>query len=101
MPPLDLRDAITIITGIVTLTGVVYTLRASVAKLESGQGEVLRQVGALHKRLDHYGERLNQSEIKHARLEERVQGLRELGLRDSQRFRLSAEPPPMDFGGSE
>jgi len=96
MPQLDLRDVITIITGIVTLSGVYFTLKAAVARLETGQTEVLRQVGALHKRLDHYGERLNQNEIKHARLDERV-----AGLRDSQRFRLRAEPPPVEFGAQE
>ena len=83
MPSFDLRDAITIITGIITLTGVVVTLRTSVAELRKDQGEVLRQVGALHKRMDDFGRRLTESEIKHARLDERVQGLRE-----SQRFRL-------------
>lgn len=90
MPPLELKDAVTVITGIVTLSGVIYTMRASVAKLESGQTEVLRQLGALHKRMDHFSERLNKSEIQHARLEERVSGLRE-----SQRFRLRVEPAPL------
>lgn len=84
MPPLDIRDAITIVTGVVTLSGVVFTLRVAVAKLENGQAELLRQLSALHKRIDHFGERLSRTEIEQARLGERI-----AGLRDSQRFRLS------------
>ena len=84
MPPLDIRDAITIITGIVSVTGVVVALRGAVAKLEGGQAEMLRQLSALHKRIDHFGERLSRTEIEQARLGERIAGLRE-----SQRFRLA------------
>ena len=86
MPVLELRDAITICTGVATLSGVVWTLRSSVARLEVGQAEVLRQVAALHKRLDEYGQRISRAEIDHAVLTERVDNLR--GLRDSQRFKL-------------
>lgn len=83
MPTLELRDAISVVTGIITLTGVFWALRASVAKLEVGQTEVLRQLGALHKRMDKYAERLTQTEQNHAVLAERVRGLKE-----SQRFKL-------------
>lgn len=78
MPPLslDIRDAITVITGILTIAGVIFALRAAVSKLEVGQSEVLRQLGALHKRMDVYGERINSAEIKHAVLNERVDNLR-------------------------
>lgn len=103
LPALDIKDAITIITGIITLTGVIFTMRNAVGKLESGQLEVLRQLGALHKRMDHYGERISKQEINHAVLEERVGNLRE-----SQRFRMRAiaeaaavGEPPMFEGGSE
>lgn len=86
MPPgLDLKDAVTVITGIITLSGVIFTMRAAVGKLEAGQIEVLRQLGALHKRMDHYGSRLSKAETNHAVLEERVGNLKE-----SQRFRLRA-----------
>lgn len=88
MPPLDLKDAITVITGIVTLSGVVFTMRAAVGKLETGQVEVLRQIGALHKRMDHYGERLSKGEIAQAVLEERVGHLIK-GPTQSQRFRIA------------
>ena len=99
---LDFRDAVTVVTGIVTLTGVFFAMRSSVSKLESGQTEMLRQLGALHKRMDMYGERISKNEINHAVLEERV-----VNLRESQQFRLSrakreaasAGEPPMFDGG--
>lgn len=88
MPPfsLDLRDAIMVITGIVTVTGVILAQRAGIAKLTDGQGEVLRQLGALHKRMDGYGERISGGEIAHAVLVERVKAMKE-----SQRFRLATK----------
>lgn len=95
MPELELRDAIAIVTGIVTLTGVVFTLRGALGKLEGGQVEVLRQLGALHKRMDYFGERLTRTEIEQARQQERIASLRE-----SQRFRLRAEPA-LGAGGDE
>jgi hypothetical protein len=87
MGPLDIKDAVTVITGICTIAGVIFTLRFAVSKLESGQAELLRQLGALHKRMDHYGERINKAEVSHAVLQERVENMRP-GPRDSQRFRL-------------
>jgi len=89
---LDIKDAITIVTGICTLAGVVFTLRGAVSKLESGQTEMLRQIGALHKRMDRYGARISEIEVNHAVLEERVQNMRQPGLRESQRFRLRGQP---------
>jgi hypothetical protein len=87
-PGLDLKDAVTIITGIVTLSGVIFTMRGAVGKLESGQVEVLRQLGALHKRMDNYGQRISRAETNHAVLEERVCNLKEAN--ESQRFKLRA-----------
>jgi hypothetical protein len=71
MPPLELRDAITVITGILTVAGVIFTLRGSVARLEAGQTEIVRQVAAVHKRLDHYGEEITRIDKDHVRLDER------------------------------
>jgi hypothetical protein len=85
---LELKDAITVITGIVTLTGVIWSTRTAVAKLELGQTEVLRQLTALHKRLDSMSERVTVAERQHAVLEERV-----ANIRSSQRFKLATEPP--------
>jgi len=87
LPSLDIKDAITIVTGIVTLSGVIWSMRAAVAKLETGQAEVLRQLGALHKRLDDTNKRVSRNEITTARLEERVD-LTMPTLTRSQRFRL-------------
>lgn len=75
-----------VITGIVTVTGVILAQRAGIAKLTDGQAEVLRQLGALHKRMDGYGERISEGEIRHAVLAERVKSLKE-----SQRFRLTGK----------
>jgi hypothetical protein len=86
MPALDLKDALTVITGILTIAGVIFTLRGAVSELKLGQAEVLRQLGALHRRMDHYGERISRTEVSHAVLEERVGNLRE-----SQRFRVAAK----------
>ena len=90
MPSLDIKDAINILTGLGTLGGVVIAIRVAVARLqegqvglERGQAETLRQLGALHKRMDHHGELIRDQQIKTARLEERVDVLRQ-----SQRFRV-------------
>jgi phage-related tail protein len=92
MPPfsLDLRDAITVITGIVTITGVIFTQRAGLksltegqASLKSGQDEGNRKIDALHKRLDYYGQEITRIDKDHCRLDERVKALKE-----SQSFRM-------------
>ena len=79
MPPLslDLKDAITVVTGIVTIAGVIFALRNAVGKLELGQTEVLRQLGALHKRLDHHGQEIARLDKNSVRLDERVKALKE------------------------
>jgi hypothetical protein len=87
LPSLDIKDAVTIVTGIITLSGVIWSMRAAVAKLETGQAEVLRQLGALHKRLDDTNKRVSKNELLTARLEERVD-LTWPGPNRSQRFRL-------------
>lgn len=73
-----------------TLAGMVVTaisafaaVREQTKGLKEGQGEVLRQLGALHKRLDHISGEVNRIDKNHVRLEERV-----YALKDSQRFRL-------------
>lgn len=98
MPPLslDVRDAITVITGIVTIAGVIFALRAAVSKLELGQTEVLRQLGALHKRMDGYGERISKAEICHAVLNERVDNIRATQRMRAARLEAAqAGEPPM------
>lgn len=87
---LDLRDAITIITGIVTIAGVIFTQRAGLQRLvdgqsslQAGQVEGNRKIDALHKRMDHYGQEITRIDKDHCRLDERVKALKE-----SQRFKL-------------
>lgn len=87
MPALDIKDALQLGQALLTVVGVIYALKAAVAKLEIGQTEVLRQLGALHKRMDDHGRRLTAAEKDHAVLAERVEFLRgSPGLRASQRF---------------
>jgi peptidoglycan hydrolase CwlO-like protein len=113
LQPLDLRDALAVITSIVTVVGVYFTLRFNVAKLtdgqirlQSGQDEGNRKIDALHKRLDYYGAEITRIDKDNVRLEERIKALKE-----SQNFRLRSrlaaaeaavanEPPMfMDEGG--
>jgi predicted nuclease with TOPRIM domain len=115
MPPfsLDLRDAITVVTGIVTITSVIMTQRAGLKSLKegqtvlkAGQEEGNRKIDAVHKRLDHYGQEITRIDKDNVRLEERIKALKE-----SQNFRLrsrlaaaeaaAANEPPMfmDEGG--
>lgn len=75
---------------LMTLLGMVATaiaafvgVREQTKGLKAGQDEMLRQMGAFHKRLDHYGAEVNRIDKNHARLEERIYALKE-----SQRFRL-------------
>ena len=83
MPQLELREWLSLISSFLTLVGVYVALRLAVAKLEVGQTEIVRQLTALHKRLDDYGKELTRLDKDHVRLEERVRALRE-----SQRFTL-------------
>jgi hypothetical protein len=75
---LELKDAVTVGTGILTVAGVIFTLRGAVARLENGQAELLRQIGALHRRLDQHAERIGSAEVRHAVLQERVDNMRRL-----------------------
>jgi len=59
------------------------------AQVAEGQTETIRQLKAVHGRLDDYGTRIGRAEIAHAVLSERVEN-----LRDTQRMRraqLAAE----------
>lgn len=73
------------------------------AQLLEGQTETLRQIKAVHGRLDDYGTRIGKAEINHAVLAERVENIRD--TQRMRRARLEAEQagePPMfivDEGG--
>lgn len=60
-------------------------VREQTKGLKAGQDEMLRQMGAFHKRLDFYGAEVTRIDKGHVRLEERVKALKE-----SQSFRLRA-----------
>ena len=59
------------------------------AQVAEGQTETIRQLKAVHGRLDDYGTRIGQTEIKHAVLVERVENLRD--TQRMRRARLEAE----------
>ena len=60
-------------------------VREQTKGLKAGQDEMLRQMGAFHKRLDFYGAEVARIDKCSVRLEERVRALKE-----SQSFRLRA-----------
>jgi hypothetical protein len=110
LQPLDLRDALAVITSIVTVAGVYFTLRFNVAKLtdgqtrlQAGQDEGNRKIDALHKRLDYYGQEITRIDKDHVRLDERMKALREsqrFSMVKAKREALAAGQPPM-FDDSE
>jgi len=113
LPAIELPVAIQLVTAIVTITGVYFTLKLGQAQLRkdfdefksenraeieslrkevSGdQIESQRLLLALHKRFDEAEVRVGRVEINHAVLEERVKNLREdkISFRDTGRFRVA------------
>ena len=77
LPALEPRDAIAIVTAVVTVSGVVFALRSAVSRLEVGQSELLRQMSALHKRMDHYGAEIVRIDKEAVRLTERIEAIRD------------------------
>jgi hypothetical protein len=77
IPSLDIRDAIALITGIITVTGAYFAVKG-------GQKESERLLKALHDRFDDLEKAVVAGQIKHAVLEERVDNLRNTG-----RFKLA------------
>ena len=66
------------------MTTLIVAMRQGLTQVKEGQHELLRQLVAVHKRMDEYGKRLTKTERDHAVLEERVQNMRET---DTQRLR--------------
>jgi hypothetical protein len=81
------------LTLIVTTREQTKSLKQGQADLKSemveGQGETLRQVKAVHSRLDDYGKRIQHAEVRHAVLVERVENIRD--TQRMRRARLEAE----------
>src|SRR5512137_91628 len=73
----------TLIGMAVTAVAAFVGVREQTKGLKAGQDEMLRQMGAFHKRLDFYGAEVSRIDKGHVRLEERVKALKE-----SQSFRL-------------
>lgn len=96
MPPLDPSVILSVVQLLGTIGGAALAVKLQISRLTDGQAEMLRQLSALHKRMDIYGERISGAEIKHAVLLERVDN-----MRDTQRIRramaeaTAAHQPPM------
>ncbi len=73
----EANAAVQVLVGLVILAGVIVSQRITTAKLQENQKEILRQVTALHKRIDDHARRIHKTEIHGAVLEERVNFLRD------------------------
>lgn len=80
MPSLTLEQTVQIVTALVTLVGAYFVLKGQVGALKSDvallrseskadRDELLRQLTAFHRRLDHQNERLSDVEKAQVRLE--------------------------------
>ena len=78
IPALDIRDAIALVTGLITVTGAYFAVKG-------GQKESERLLKALHTRFDGLEKTVADIQIKHAVLEERVNNT----LRQTGRFKLA------------
>ena len=85
MPPIDPSILIAGVQLLGTIAGAALAVKLQMARLTDGQTEVLRQLGALHKRMDHHGEEVVRIDKELVRVDERVKG-----IQDSQRFRLKS-----------
>ena len=107
MPLLTPGEMLTLAGMVITAVSAFAAVREQTKGLKEGQGEVLRQLGALHKRLDHISGEVNRIDKNHVRLEERI-----FALKDSQRFHVrsrlavaeaedAGEPPMFRDEGQE
>jgi len=86
MPPLDSSILIAGVQLLGTIAGAALAVKMQMARLTDGQTEVLRQLTALHKRMDRHGEEVVRLDKDFVRIDERVRG-----MKDSQRFRLEGQ----------
>jgi hypothetical protein len=89
MPTLSPGDWMTLFGIAATALSAAVAVREQTKGLKEGQAEMLRQIGAVHKRLDDYGTRIGRAEINHAVLLERVENIRD--THRMRRAQLSAE----------
>jgi len=83
VPFLTPSELMTLGGMIVTALSAFIAVREQVKGMQGSMSEILRQVAAIHKRMDQQSERISRAERDHAVLEERVSN-----LRASQRFKL-------------
>ncbi len=109
LPALEVRDAAQIVGAVVTVTTLVLSQRWATKRLElrqdeerrevqtmrneiaASQHETLRQLTALHKRIDSHADRIKDTEVEQAVMRERVSHVQRW-LRDTQRFKLRPSP---------
>jgi hypothetical protein len=86
VPPIDPSIIFGALQLLGTIGGAALAVKLQMARLSDGQTEVLRQLGALHKRMDHHGNEVVRIDKELVRVDERVKG-----MKDSQRFRLKSQ----------
>lgn len=94
IPPINPTVLLTLLQLVVTVAGAWYAVKAQISKLSEGQTETLRQIGALHKRLDSYGEEIRKLDKKTAVIWDRIN-------RTTQRLAPPAEQDMFGEGESE
>ena len=94
IPPVDPTVLLTLLQLGVTVAGAWFAVRAQISKLTEGQIETLRQLGALHKRLDSYGEEIRKLDKKTAVIWDRLN-------RTTQRLAPPAEQDMFGEGETE
>ena len=72
IPPVNPTVLITLLQLAVTVAGAWFAVKAQISRLSDGQTETLRQIGALHKRLDSYGEEIRKLDKKTAVIWDRI-----------------------------
>jgi len=85
VPPIDSSILIAGVQLLGTIAGAALAVKMQMARLTDGQVEVLRQLKALHDRMDRHGQEVTRIDKEQVRLDERVKG-----LKDSQLFRLKS-----------
>ena len=86
VPPLDPSIILSAVQLLGTIAGAALAVKLQIARLSDGQVEVLRQLKALHDRMDRHGQEVVRLDKDLVRMDERVKG-----LKDSQRFRLKGQ----------
>lgn len=72
LPAVSPTVLLTLLQLAVTVAGAWFAVKAQISRLSEGQTETLRQLGALHKRLDAYGEEIRRLDKQTAVIWDRI-----------------------------